>query len=114
MSDAAESDRHTLPIHVHPRYLCGEMLRQLLAFLALLTGLAAVGTHAHAAVSDSVGVGVEQKADTDNDSREAPVSCAEKQRKQKLRSEKVTPCRTLAPVVVYVPTVMFGPDRAFE
>ncbi len=90
------------------------MFRQLLALLALLTGLAAVGAPAHAAVGETFGVGVEQKADSDSESREAQSACAEKQRKQKLRSEKVTPCKQQAPVVVYVPTVMFGADRAFE
>lgn len=111
---STETGRHTLSIRVHPRYLSDEMLRQLLALLALLTGLAAVGAPAHAAVGEIVGVGVEQKADSDSESREAQAACVEKQRKQKLRSERVTPCRTQAPVVVYIPTVMFGIDRAFE
>ena len=38
----------------------------------------------------------------------------EKQRKQKLRGQKVTPCKKQEPVVIYLPTVQFGADRAYE
>ena len=86
----------------------------MLAFLALLTGLAAIGAPAQAAVGQSFGFGVERTSSDDSDIRDPQAACVEKQRKQKERGEKITPCRTLAPVVIYVPTVMFGPDRAFE
>lgn len=90
------------------------MPRQLLAFLALLTGLAAVGMPAHAALGGEIGVGVEQSAAGDNDALEAKCPCEQKQRKQKLRGERVTPCRKQEPVVIYLPTVQFGADRAYE
>lgn len=90
-------------------------MRQLLALAALLTGLAAIGTPVHAAVNNAVGVGVEQPSDTrDTESRETQNVCAEKQRKQKLRGEKVTPCKPQEPVTIYIPSVMFGADRAYE
>ena len=91
-----------------------DMRRQLLALLALLTGLAAAGVPAHAALDGEIGVGFEQAASGANDAREAKSSCEEKQRKQKLRSEKVTPCKKQEPVVTYLPTVQFGADRAYE
>lgn len=91
------------------------MLRQLLALIALLTGLAAIGAPVHAAVNSAVGVGVEQPSDPrDTEIRDAQNVCADKQRKQKLRGEKVTPCKKQEPVTVYIPSVMFGADRAFE
>jgi hypothetical protein len=90
------------------------MRRQLLALLALLTGLAAVGAPAHAALGREIGIGVEQSASGDSDAREAKSLCEEKQRKQKLRGEKVTPCKKQEPVVIYLPTVQFGADRAYE
>ncbi|MBA4764358.1 hypothetical protein [Qipengyuania huizhouensis] len=91
------------------------MLRQLLALLALLTGLAAIGAPVQAAVNSAVGVGVEQPSDSrDTETRDAQNVCADKQRKQKLRGEKVTPCKKQEPVTVYIPSVMFGVDRAYE
>lgn len=91
------------------------MLRQLLALIALLTGLAAIGAPVQAAVNSAVGVGVEQPSDSrDTETRDAQNVCADKQRKQKLRGEKVTPCKKQEPVTVYIPSVMFGADRAYE
>ncbi|MXO46878.1 hypothetical protein GRI69_01205 [Erythrobacter vulgaris] len=91
------------------------MLRQLLALIALLTGLAAIGAPVQAAVNSAVGVGVEQPSDSrETETRDAQNVCADKQRKQKLRGEKVTPCKKQEPVTVYIPSVMLGADRAFE
>lgn len=91
------------------------MLRQLFALIALLTGLAAIGSPVQAAVNSAVGVGVEQPSDrSDTETRDAQNACAQKQRKQKLRGEKVTPCKKQEPVTVYIPSVMFGADRAYE
>ena len=90
------------------------MRRQLLALLALLTGLVAAGVPAQAALSGDFRVGVEQSAAGAGDAREVKCPCEEKQRKQKLRGEKVTPCKKQEPVVIYLPTVQFGADRAYE
>ncbi|EDL48076.1 hypothetical protein [Erythrobacter sp. SD-21] len=91
------------------------MVRQLLALIALLTGLAAMGTPVQAAVNSAVGVGVERPTDSrDTESRETQNACTEKQRKQELRGERVTPCKPQEPVTVYIPSVMFGVDRAYE
>lgn len=90
------------------------MLRRLLACLALLTGLVAVGAPAHAAVSAAVAAQIEQTQQADEAGRTVPVTCAERQRQQRLRGDKVTPCRPAEPITIYIPTVQFGPDRAFE
>ena len=90
------------------------MFRQLLALIALLTGLAALGAPAQAVVGTESSVGVEQSASGDIDPRDAQCACAEKQRKQKMRGERVTPCKKQEPVTVYIPSVMFGADRAYE
>ena len=90
------------------------MRRQLLALLALLTGLVAAGVPAQAALGGDIGFGVEQSAAGAGDAREVKCPCEEKQRKQKLRGEKVTPCKKQEPVVIFLPTVQFGADRAYE
>ena len=90
------------------------MVRQLLALLALLTGFAALGAPVHASMNHAVNATVQQAEARDADNREAPETCADRQRRQKLRGEKVTPCRAQEPVTIYIPAVMFGADRAFE
>lgn len=90
------------------------MMRRLLALFALLTGLAAVAGPAHAALGDALRVGVEQSSPSGQDTRETPETCVEKQRRQKARGERVSPCKRQQPVTIYIPTVMFGPDRAIE
>ena len=90
------------------------MLRQLLALIALLTGLAAMGAPVHAAINGGTSSAIEQTDTRPSETREAREACAEKQRKQKLRGEKVMPCKKQDPVTVYIPSVMFGADRAYE
>ena len=90
------------------------MFRQLLALIALLTGLAAIGAPAHAAINGGASSAIEQSDSRTSETREARDACAQKQRKQKLRGEKVTPCKKQEPVTVYIPSVMFGADRAYE
>jgi len=94
-------------------YLGRTMTRRLLAFLALLTGLAAMGAPVQAAFDGTTRIGVEQRADQD-DAKDAQSPCSEKQRKQKSRTDKLSPCKEQQPVTIYIPTVMFGADRAYE
>ena len=91
------------------------MLRRLIACLALLTGLAAVGTPASAALLGAMSEQAQASATTaqpnkkdpcvvvKGDRSTAPVDC--EQDGTKKRRE---------PVVIYIPTVQFGADRAFE
>ena len=90
------------------------MVRQILALIALLTGLAAIGAPVHGAVNSVVDAAVSQSDTRGSDARDAQEICADKQRKQKLRGDRVTPCKQQEPVTVYIPTVMFGADRAYE
>ena len=90
------------------------MVRQLLALIALLTGIAALGAPAQTALAATVGVAAEQTARSDSDARDTQQACSKKQRDQKLRGEKPTPCKPQDPVTVYIPSVMFGADRAYE
>lgn len=89
-------------------------MRRLLALFVLLSGLAAVTGPAQASLGDAFRVGVEQSSPSGQDLRETPETCAEKQRRQKARGERVSPCKRQQPVTIYIPTVMFGPDRAIE
>ncbi len=90
------------------------MLRRLLACLALLTGLAAVGAPAHAVVAGVVGPQLEMSQRVEDGTRSEEPTCADRQRHQRQKGVKVTPCRPSEPVTIYIPTVQFGPDRAFE
>ena len=90
------------------------MLRRLFACLALLTGLAAVGAPAHAAIVEVVGPQVEMTQRVEDGTRTEESPCAERQRQQRQKGARVTPCRNSEPITIYIPTVQFGPDRAFE
>lgn len=90
------------------------MLRQLLALLALLSGLAAVATPAQAAIGGGVDISLEQLAESDVASKPGKPNCVERDDDQKLKGDKTAPCRPVPTVIIVVPTVMFGPDRAYE
>lgn len=90
------------------------MLRQLLTLLALLSGLAAAGTPAQAAPGAGVGFGVEQVASSQVAPQSGKPGCVDREVEQKLKADKASPCRPAPTVVIVVPTVMFGPDRAYE
>lgn len=90
------------------------MLRRLLACLALITGLAAAGAPAHANVAGAVAAQLEMAERVEDSTRSEEQSCADRQRQQRQKGVKVTPCKPSEPVTIYIPTVQFGPDRAFE
>ena len=90
------------------------MLRQVIALFALLSGLAAVGAPVHAAVGGNVGAVMEQSDTREADARTKRVPCPANDTKQRLRESKPAPCAKPAPVIIYLPTVMFGIDRAYE
>lgn len=90
------------------------MIRRLIACFAILTGLAAANAPAHAAIVGAVEAQLEQAQSTDEPSVTVDDPCILKQRKQRLRGEIVTPCRPAQRIVITVPTVQFGSDRAYE
>lgn len=90
------------------------MVRQLLAFLALLTGFAALNAPVQAAVASAASVTVERADDTQQTARRDDTACAQRQAKQRRAGQTVTPCKGQTPVVIYLPSVHLGPDRARE
>ncbi len=95
-----------------PRYV-NEPMRQLLAFLALITGFAAFYAPAQAAVGNAANVEVQRPAEGEQPTKMSGTACARRQRAQRSGGQPVTPCAS-QPVVIYLPTVQFGPDRALE
>ena len=93
-------------------YLGRTMLARLLACLALVTGLAAVGAPVHAKLVAEVNEQI-QGAKSAQPTSSLECSTAE-QRNVKSATQPQTRCPVRKPVVIYIPTVQFGPDRAFE
>ena len=89
------------------------MLRQLLAIFAFLTGFAALCGPAQAAVASSADVAVQRSSESESGTKTADTICAKRQAAQRRRGEKVAPCPT-GPVVIFIPNVHLGPDRALE
>ncbi len=94
-------------------YLGGTMLARLLACLALVTGLAAVGAPAQARLLSAASEQIESNAQNPQPGKSAECSPVE-QRNVKGATQAQAKCRARKPVVIYIPTVQFGPDRAFE
>ena len=90
------------------------MLKRLLTFLAIITGLTAVGAPVHVSAAGTLGVALEQSQRADQPAKGDLATCEERERQRKARGEKARPCRPASTVTVVIPTVMFGPDRAFE
>lgn len=90
------------------------MLRRILACLALITGLAAVGTPADARMTVVQAQSIVDGAQTQQGSTSAP--CEEAKQKAALRGKVATQsaCKPRRPVVIFIPTIQFGPDRALE
>ncbi|GMM93879.1 hypothetical protein [Qipengyuania sp. MTN3-11] len=94
-------------------YLAKPMLRRLLACLALVTGLAAVGAPAHAQLLDALDQ-LEISADRNDRDKPAVTPCEQRQQEQRQRGERPSPCPPERTIRIYIPSVMLGPDRALE
>ena len=95
-------------------YLWRTMLRHLLTCLAIATGLVAVSAPAQASVIGALEAQIEQSQRACEKDRSEECACIERQRQQRARGEKPAPCRTATPIRIYIPTVHFGADRAYE
>lgn len=93
-------------------YLERTMLARLLACLALVTGLAAVGAPAQARMVAEVS----EQMQADNGAQPAcHIAFASlEQLSSEWVSRTQTGCAARKPFVIFIPTVQFGPDRAFE
>ena len=76
--------------------------------------LSSTGKHFTAGMDLSVFTNPNNIPISGDPARSAESACVEKQRKQRLRGERITPCRAPETVTVYVPTIQLGPDRAHE
>lgn len=90
------------------------MLTRLLACLALITGLAAAGTPANAAFAQAASAEISGGAEATQPGRASRCEAAVRKGRVPSRSDSASGCRDCAPIQIYIPTVQFGPDRAFE
>ena len=94
-------------------YLGKTMLRRLFACLALLTGLAAAGAPAQATLMGELEQ-LEISAERGEKDKSVASPCEQRRQEQRRNGEKPAPCLQERGVRVYIPSVMFGADRAFE
>ena len=95
-------------------YLSRVMLRRILAVFALVTGLTAVGSPAEARMMAVMSQSVVEGAQTQ--AQASSTACEITPQRANLRG-RATPqkdCRPRKPVVIVIPTIQFGPDRARE
>ncbi|WP_374405819.1 hypothetical protein [Pelagerythrobacter sp.] len=90
------------------------MLTRLLACLALITGLAAAGTPASAAYAQALSAQVGDSATETQPGKAQRCDAAARKGRVPAKADPARECRPRKPVVIYIPTVQFGPDRAFE
>jgi hypothetical protein len=91
------------------------MLARILAAFALITGLAAVGAPAEARLFSALSQPVDAPS-SGSQQGGAQQPCPLPTSKPSLASKtEVQPgCRQRKPVIIYIPTIQFGPDRAHE
>ncbi|AKM07146.1 hypothetical protein [Pelagerythrobacter marensis] len=90
------------------------MLTRLLACLALITGLAAAGTPANAAFAQAASAEISHGTVAANPGRAPRCEASVRKDRTPSRSDPVSGCRDCPSIQIYIPTVQFGPDRAFE
>ena len=90
------------------------LLRRILTALALLTGLAATGAPASAAVADAVSEQVVTDIGKASGFGE-PCFCKVERGLDPMKRWPLSDCRPARrSTVIFIPTVQFGPDRALE
>ena len=95
-------------------YLSLTMLRRVLACFALVTGLAAVGVPVNATIIESLSEQVRTDKPAPHASETESCECrAERDRVPGKRGEDPE-CKPRKSVIIYIPTVMLGVDRAIE
>lgn len=90
------------------------MLRRILAAFALITGLAAVGAPADARMLSAVSQQVDSTAQAQSPSSQAPCPVPGARNGLSGKVAAQVDCRPRKPVIIYLPTVQFGADRALE
>lgn len=90
------------------------MRRQLLTLLALLTGLAAIGTPASAAMGELFGPQVQTRQQDRSDEKREECRQRKERERSPVRREGVRECPPPPPVRIILPTVMLGSDLSLE
>ncbi|MFZ1743856.1 MAG: hypothetical protein WAT93_13440 [Pontixanthobacter sp.] len=88
-------------------------MRHLIALFALLSGLAAVGAPVTAA---QISEACEQVASAESSQQGKQCQCESRSERKPVpgKSGSGKSCKARKPVVIYIPTVQFGADRAYE
>lgn len=88
-------------------------MRRIFAFLALFSGLLAAGAPANAAVLNEA---CEQVASADftQSGKQAECDCRADKRGTPGKKDGNKGCKTRKPIIIYIPTVQMGIDRAYE
>ncbi|MGX7952305.1 hypothetical protein ACWPM1_07020 [Tsuneonella sp. HG249] len=94
-------------------YLSRTMLRRILACFALITGLATVGSPAQARMMAVMSQSVVEGSQTQAQSTSTACEIVPPRAELRNRATK-EPCRPRKPVVIVIPTIQLGPDRARE
>ena len=90
------------------------MFRRLLTCLALITGLAAAGAPANAAVLDAFSEQVSAASAPCQQGKTAQCECVVQPATSPSKGDPIKVCKTRKPVVIFIPTIHFGADRAYE
>ena len=113
-TDESRKRAFLVDVAAHNSYLAHTMLRQLLTLLAIFTGLAATGEHAHARVAgvENVSLASASEAAETCIVRRASLAAQMTRSPEKLR-DRADNCHRRE-CIVYWPTVMLRVDRARE
>lgn len=95
-------------------YLARVLIRRILTALALITGLAATGAPASAAVADVVSEQLAE-ASAKHTGQQAACECVYERGLDPMRQKPRIKCAAVpAPVTIFIPTVQLRADRALE
>ncbi len=90
------------------------MLRRILACFALITGLAAVGSPAEARTIAMMTQSVVEGAQAQQSIPAAVCEASQQRVNLRGRVTVQAPCRPRKTVIIVIPTIQLGPDRALE
>ena len=90
------------------------MLRRLLTCLALITGLAAAGAPVSVAAIEAQTQRAESSACLADSGKEQRCDCAERTDRQNSGKKGSQACKPRKPVIIYLPPLYLGVDRAHE
>ena len=99
---------------VRSNYMRSTMLRRLLTCLALITGLAAAGAPVSAIAVEAQGQRTESSVCLAESGKELRCDCIERTDRQNAGKKGSQACKPRKPIVIYLPPLYLGIDRAHE